>query len=109
MRKVDDLGRVCIPIDIRKRYNINENTDLQIIDNGNGIIIYPADRPYLISNNDMETLRKLYIMLKDSGLLDDDYSEKLSKITKESDTKCADCGSNMFLMSDNTYKCYKCN
>lgn len=108
MRKVDSLGRVCLPIDIRKAYNITEDTDLQILDNGNGIVIFPASRPYTITHNNMDTLRRLYIMLRDSGLLDDEYTEKLSKITKESDKKCANCGNNMFLMTDNSYKCYKC-
>ena len=109
MRKIDSLGRVCIPKEIRNAYNIDQNTDLQILDNGNGIIILPSSRPFIISNNDMETLRKLYVMLKESGLIDDEYSHKLAKITKETDSKCATCGSNMFLTNDNTYKCYKCN
>ena len=108
MRKLDSLGRICIPKEIRMNYNINEGTDLQIIDNGNGILILPANRPYSLSSNNMDTLRELYLMLKESGLLDSEYTEKLSKITKESDVKCKDCNTNMFLMSDNTYKCYKC-
>lgn len=108
MRKLDGFGRVTLPIEMRKAYNITEETDLQILDNGNGIIIYPSSRPYTISNNDMEALRKLYIMLNNAGLLDDDFSYKLAKITKETDKKCATCGSNMFLTIDNTYKCYKC-
>ena len=108
MRKLDYLGRVCIPKEIRTNYNINENTELQIIDNGNGILILPANKPYTLSAKSMDTLRKLYLMLKESGLLDSEYAEKLSKITKETDVKCNDCNTNMFLMSDNTYKCYKC-
>lgn len=108
MRRIDHLGRVTIPADIRKHYNINRETDLQILDNGNSIIIIPSTRPYTITQNDMKTLRKLYIMLNESGFLDDEYSQKLAKITKETDSKCATCGSNMFLTNDNTYKCYKC-
>ena len=108
MRRIDILGRLCIPKEIREKYKITENTDLQIIDNGDGIIIYPSSKPYTISQKDMETLRKLYLMLDESGFLDDDYKQKLAKITKESDSKCATCGNKMFLTNDNTYKCYKC-
>ena len=108
MKKIDSLGRLVIPIDIRKAYNITEDTDLQVLDNGNGIIIYPSSRPYTISKNDMEVLRKLYIMLNNAGLLDDDYIYKLAKITRETDEKCATCGNKMFLTTDNTYKCYRC-
>ena len=108
MRRIDNVGRLTLPIEIRKNYNITEDTDLQILDNGNGIVVFPASRPYTITQSDMKTLRKLYIMLNDSGFLDEEYKQKLSKITKETDTKCATCGSNMFLTNDNTYKCYKC-
>ena len=108
MKKIDSIGRVTIPKDIREFYKITDATDVQIIDNGNGILIIPSNRPYTITQNDMKTLRKLYIMLNESGLLDDEYSQKLAKITKETDSKCATCGSKMFLTNDNTYKCYKC-
>lgn len=108
MRKLDSVGRITLPVDIRKQYNIDENTDLQIIDNGNGILIIPANKPYIISENNMETLRKIYVMLKESGLIDSEYEEKLAKITKETDSKCATCGNKMFLAADNTYRCYKC-
>ncbi len=109
MRKIDSSGRVSLPIDIRNHYNITQDTDLQVLDNGNGIIIIPSSRPYVLTQNDMKTLRKLYLMLDESGFLDEEYKQKLSKITKETDVKCATCKSNMFLTNDNTYKCYKCD
>lgn len=108
MRRIDSVGRVSLPVEVRKAYNITKETDLQILDNGNGIIIYPSNRPYTITQNDMNTLRELYLILKDSGFLDDEASQKLAKITKETDTKCATCGNKMFLTNDNTYKCYNC-
>jgi tRNA(Ile2) C34 agmatinyltransferase TiaS len=42
-------------------------------------------------------------------MLDDYYTAMLSNITNETDNKCVVCGENMFLTSDNAYKCYKCN
>lgn len=108
MRKLDSMGRICIPKNIREAYNITENTDLQVIDNGNGILVIPSNRPYILTTNNMDTLREVYLQLKESGLLDNDYIGKLSKMTKETDMKCPECKSKMFLLSDNTYKCYKC-
>lgn len=108
MRSIDDVGRVCIPKNLREIYNLTGNTDLQITDNGNGILLSPAQKNYIISNENMKTLRKVYLMLKDSGFLDDEYKEKLSKITKETNVKCETCGENMFLTNDNVYECYKC-
>ena len=109
MRRLDNAGRVCIPKDIRNNYKINSNTELQIIDNGNGILIIPESRPYILTNRNMDDLRNLYLMLKDSGLLDEENISKLAKMTRESDVACSDCGSKMFLLTNNTYKCYKCN
>ena len=108
MRRIDTIGRLTLPIDIRNAYNITKDTDLQVVDNGNGILILPSNRPYVISQKDMDSLRRLYIMLNNSGMLDNEYSQKLAKITRETDSLCANCGSKMFLTTDNTYKCYKC-
>lgn len=108
MRTLDSAGRICIPKDLRAAYNLTENTDIQIIDNGNGIILIPANRPYTITSSDMDALRRLYLMLNESGFLDSEYQEKLSKITRETDMKCQTCETNMFLTNENTYKCYKC-
>lgn len=109
MKRLDSMGRLTIPKEIRATYNFNPNTEVQIIDNGNGLLVIPVDMPYIITQSDMETLRKLYLMLQESGILDDYFTEKLSKITKETDSKCDTCGNKMFLTSDNTYKCYKCD
>ena len=39
IRHVDDLGRIVIPIEIRKRMNIAINDSLQILQRGNKIEI----------------------------------------------------------------------
>jgi transcriptional pleiotropic regulator of transition state genes len=39
VRKVDDLGRVVIPIELRKNMNINEGNSLEIYVDGEHIII----------------------------------------------------------------------
>ena len=108
MRTIDKLGRVCIPKELRDTYNLNEESDVQVLDNGNGIIVIPTDKPYTINEEKMTTLRKLYIMLKENNLLDEEYKQKLAEITKETAIECPTCKTKMFLTSQNTYKCYKC-
>ena len=108
MRTIDKVGRVCIPKELRNIYNLTEDSDIQLIDNGNGILVIPTDKPYTINEDRMTDLRKLYIMLNEKNLLDEEYKIKLAEITKETSIKCPNCKTNMFLTNKNTYKCYKC-
>ena len=39
IRKVDELGRVVIPIEIRKGFNIVEKDPVEIFVDGNGIVL----------------------------------------------------------------------
>lgn len=39
IRKVDELGRIVIPIEIRKNFNIEEGTPIQIFVEGSKIIL----------------------------------------------------------------------
>lgn len=109
MKLLDRNYRVAIPTEIRKKYNIKPGDALDVVDTGNSIVIRTHTETYEISENEMNHLRKLYVMLKSSGMLDDYYTAILSNITNETDNKCVVCGENMFLTSDNAYKCYKCN
>lgn len=38
-RKIGELGRIVIPMEIRKNLNIEENTKLDIIQRGNSVIV----------------------------------------------------------------------
>lgn len=109
MKLVDSNFRVSIPSELRKKYNIKPGDSLDIIDTGNTIEIRSHNKKYTIEEADMQNLRKLYLMLKNSGMLDEFYTEVLSKITQETDMKCTICNENMFLTADNAYKCYKCD
>ena len=44
VRRVDDLGRVVIPMELRKTININEKDPLEIFTDGNSIILKPYGR-----------------------------------------------------------------
>lgn len=45
-RKVDDMGRVVLPIELRRNLNIEEGTALEIyVDESGNIVLRPMDRP----------------------------------------------------------------
>ena len=39
MRRVDDLGRIVIPKELRKKYGLFEGTAIEFIDGGDGITV----------------------------------------------------------------------
>ena len=39
MRKVDDLGRIVIHKELRKKYGLLEGTDIEFIDGGDGVTV----------------------------------------------------------------------
>ena len=39
MKKVDDLGRIVIPKELRKRYGLFESVDIEFIDGGYGVAV----------------------------------------------------------------------
>ena len=39
MRKVDKLGRIVIPLELRKKYGLNEGTSVDFVDEGEGVIV----------------------------------------------------------------------
>lgn len=108
MKTMDSLGRLTIPKEVRSKLDIKGDCDFQILAEDDYIKLVPANKKHNISDKDMTTLRKLYIMLKKSGLLDNYYTEELARITKQSESKCSNCGENMFLTTDNTFKCFNC-
>ena len=108
MKKIDSIGRVMLPKDMREDLNITENTNLKLEVCEGYLKITPTECMYKISKADMLELRKIYIALKQSGLLDEHYIEVLSRITNESNVKCEKCNCNMFV-DDKSYRCYNCD
>ena len=109
MKRVDSVGRIVIPKEIRKELNLQSGAGYELVKEENGIKIIPLTTNFTICNEDMKVLRKLYVMLADSGMLDTYYDEILSRITKRAVIKCENCGSYLFLdNNENTYKCFKC-
>lgn len=50
-RKVDDLGRIVIPIEIRKNLNINENDSVEIFVDGPSIILKKYETSCIFCKN----------------------------------------------------------
>lgn len=108
MQKIDSVGRIVIPKSIRERYNLERGTEYELLETDRGLIISPKSMSFTIGEEDMKALRKLYIMLSNSGFLDTYYDEILSRVTKRTDIKCEKCQNYLFLTSDNNYKCFNC-
>ena len=108
MEKVSNEGRITIPKNLRKIYGLESGNEYQIIEDDNCLKIVSRETKYNIDNEDMNALRKLYLMLSNSGIMDDYYDEILSRITKKTESTCAKCGSPLFLTNENTFKCFKC-
>ncbi len=43
VRKIDDVGRISVPVDIRKYYGFSHDTNLKFISNSTEIIIAKSD------------------------------------------------------------------
>ena len=108
MALLDTVNRITIPKHLRDKYNLKAGERYRLYDNGKTIEIIPEIKSYEIPETDMIELRKLYLMLMESGLLDEYYDRVLSKITKKSELKCERCGSNLFYIDESTCKCFKC-
>lgn len=67
IRRVDSLGRIVIPIHLRKILNINENDNIE-----------------MLINNDEELILKKYSTLKGSGDLFESIATALSEALKSS-------------------------
>lgn len=82
IRRIDDLGRVVIPKEIRRNYNIREGEPLEIFLEDGGVVF----KKYLPSCRD-----NLVAALQNAANYYDDYednraiAEQLRKIAKEVD------------------------
>ena len=59
VRRIDDLGRVVIPKEIRRTYGINNGDPLEIFTDNEGFIILKKYDPLPEINNRVETLQEM--------------------------------------------------
>ena len=59
MRKVDKLGRIVIPMELRKKYGLTEGADVEFFDSGYGVTVRASDSFCKICNAKIEDGQKL--------------------------------------------------
>lgn len=69
-RKVDDMGRIVLPIELRRNLNIEEGTALEIyVDESGNIVLRPMDRP-LTEDELLNRIGKPVYVVADIGSCD---------------------------------------
>ena len=76
IRRIDDLGRIVIPKEIRRTYGIADGTPIEIFTNSDGIIL----RRYCAEDELMNTVNVLSDAVE--GYIDDLDCEKVQQIRK---------------------------
>lgn len=66
IRKIDDLGRIVIPKEIRKELNINVNDKLKIMTDGNKIILSKEFNTVYEIEKEIERLQNIIEDLNDN-------------------------------------------
>ena len=109
MKKLDGVGRITLPKEIRERNGYKTDDMFEIYERGDEIILKPLKSNYSVSESQMAVVRKLFLMIKDTDLLEDSEISTLKEICKFTDTLCPKCNEPLYMTSDNSYKCIKCN
>ena len=108
MKKLDAIGRITLPKELRDRNGFKTDDMFEIYERGDEVILKPMKINYSINESQMLLLRKLYVMIKDTDILEESELITLKEICKCTDIVCPNCKEPLFLTSDNTYKCIKC-
>ena len=59
MRKVDKVGRIVVPKELRKKYGLTEGVSIEFLDIGDGITVKPSDPLCKICRNRIDADAKL--------------------------------------------------
>ena len=51
MRKVDKLGRIVIPLELRRKYGLDEGVTIEFLDDGEGITVKPIESVCKVCRN----------------------------------------------------------
>lgn len=108
MKKLDTVGRITLPKEMRERNGFKPDDLFEVFERGDEIILKPMKKDYRISESQMSVIRKLYNMMKDADILEESEIMTLKEICKFTDVLCPKCNENLYLTSDNSYKCMNC-
>lgn len=108
MKKLDSIGRIVIPKEIRIRNGFKTDDLFEIYERGDEVVIKAMKKTYTVNEFQMSILRKLYMMIKDTDILEESEITTLKEICGFTEISCPKCGEFLYLTADNTYKCMKC-
>lgn len=108
MKKLDSLGRIRIPKEIIVKNNYKANELFDIFEKDDGIFMRPTKIKYQITEEEMNLIRKIYNMIEDVDLLDENELEELRNMCKFTDINCPNCNRPLVITNDNSYKCINC-
>ena len=77
IRRVDELGRVVIPIEIRNQFNIVEKDPIEIYVNGSSIVLKKFEPNCIFCGNTKE------LLTYNNKLICSNCASKISKLEKE--------------------------
>lgn len=75
VRRIDDLGRVVIPREIRKNLNIREGDPLELFTTNDGCVCFKKYNEYI--NRFVDTCKPVLEMAKSQGITIDLYDDEL--------------------------------
>lgn len=108
MKQLDIAGRITLPKEIRERNGFKPNDFFEIFERDDEIVLKPTQVKYKVNESQMMIIRKLYGIVKDTDVLEDSELATLREICKFTDMVCPNCNENLYLTSDNSYKCMNC-
>jgi AbrB family looped-hinge helix DNA binding protein len=108
MRKIDSVNRVVLPKELKDIYGLQSGDPIEIVDNGNGILVKPIKTTYTINESQVDLLRTIYFLIKDATILDDEQLGVMKEICKITDTKCPMCGEDLCVGTNGSYICFAC-
>lgn len=108
MKRLDVAGRITLPKEIRERKGYKTDDLFEIYERDDEIILKPMTLKYVIDDDQMKVLRKLYGIVKDTDVLDESEMGLLKKMCNVADVMCPKCNESLFLTAENTYVCAKC-
>lgn len=79
IRRMDELGRVVIPIEIRNQFNIVEKDPIEIFVDGSSIVLRKFEPNCIFCGNTKE------LLTYNDKLICESCSKKISKLKKENE------------------------
>ena len=61
MRKVDNLGRIVIPKDLRKKYGLEVGAELSFEDSGDGILVKVSDKTCKLCGKELDEVGEIQL------------------------------------------------